>query len=643
MSNVRRAIPNLPPDTPRSLRPLLQSLREAMQVLDNSKRGNQLDAAVTFRDLKNSGLIAGLNSSPTGTRIVTTTPEVTEPEEVIESPTQPTGVHGVGGFDYTMIVWDMPTYSGHSHTEIYRVEGAENDDPVVGDAVLVGSQVGSLFVDEVQDHTGHFYWVRHVNKAAPNEKGPWHSEQGMFLQTAQRYEEIIEEARQKVISDLSVWQGGYANALAILDDEVLRLVLETQGTVETLRQGVEASEGRTTAKYDETVRSVANDLGAATTKIETLAAKTYKLNADGSIKLDGDGNPVFAGAFIDRVDAVLSTIDGQLKASIGETLTVDNGEGVSYSLSEVMSLALDTEGKFTGQWGVKQNVGDLQYGVGFVSTTDENGNVVTGFHVAAHRFSIHNPANGTAVIPFVVDGNGKVLIKETVIDIAKITTLIAEEIITEKLFATKEIHSPRVIGGSLEGTSININSGKFSVNSDGFMRARDALIENKDGEVILSSVSGLDGTYIENLTVDTLKIKKNAVTVQSFSETDTVDVPRGGSGVLWSTSHPHDGRHARGSIMLNILIEAIRTTGGGADDQITFTIEVFETSFYTVLQTHPPVTVGWPENAHTSFFTPVIMYIPDVTQDAVRVKVSAVSAGEAHTISMRVVASSAKR
>lgn len=643
MSNVRRSIPNLPADTPRSLRPLLQSLREAMQVLDNSKRGNRLDAAVTFRDLKDSGLIAGLSNASSGTRIVTTPPSDNDGGEVVEAPTQPTGVHGVGGFDYTMIVWDMPTYGGHSHTEIYRIPGNINDAPVVGDAVLVGSQVGALFVDEVEDHTGYFYWVRHVNKATPPQQGPWHSEQGLFLETAQRYDEIIEEARQKVIGDLAIWQNGYADALSILDDEVLRLVMETQGTIETLSRNIESVEGRAEAKYDETVTTVANDIGAATTRLEQLSAATFKLDVNGNLKLDADGNPIFAGAFIDRVDAVLSTLDGQLKASIGETLTVDNGEGVSYSLSEIMSLTLDADGRYEGQWGVKQNIGQLQYGVGFVSSTDENGEVFTGFHVAAHRFSIHNPANGTEVIPFIVNEKGQVLIKEAVIDIAKITRLIAEEIITEKLFATKSIHAPRIIGGSMEGTSIEINGDKFTVDSDGFMRARNAHIQDANGKVILSSVSGIDGTYIEDLTVDTLKIKENAVTVQSFSETAPVDIPKRGIDFLWSTVHPHDGQHARGSILVNVLVEAIRTTGGSPSDQIYLIAEVFDGVTTDVIQTAPQVTVGWPENANTSFFTPILMFIPDVSNDSVRVRLRAESSGEAHTVSMRVVVSSAKR
>jgi hypothetical protein len=559
----------------------------------------------------------------------------TNPDEVIEAPTAPENFEAKGGFSSIFLQWDMPDYQGHNFTRIYR-----SSTNAFGDAVWIADVFGKLHSDlDVGHYVGFYYWAKHVNKNGV--ESAIHDVAGAYAITARSYDYVIEEAKADVLEALAVWQGGVGEALDILDNKTLGLITDTADTIETLSRNVTIIENNALAKYDETITTVNSTVGTAVTKVETLAATLYETDGEGQLMLDENGNPIFRGAFIDRVDAVMAAEDGALMAAIGETLSLVQTDGTRYSLSEIMELAVDTDGRLTGQWGIKTSIDDILYGVGLAYFTDDEGEQRVGFHVAAHTFAVYNPANGEEVFPLIVNDAGEVLIDTAIIDTATITTLIAETIITEELFATKTIKGPIIEAGEFFGGSININD-NFIVNTSGYAFAKGLTIYDDAGDVVLNS-SGVDGTYINDLSVDTLKIKKNAVTVQSFSETDTVDIAKGGSGVMWSTSHPHDGQHASGSIMLNILIEAIRTTGGGADDQITFTVEVFETSFYTVLQTHPPVTVGWPENANTSFFTPIIMYVPDVTQDAVRVKVSAVSAGEAHTISMRVVASSAKR
>jgi hypothetical protein len=159
----------------------------------------------------------------------------------------------------------------------------------------------------------------------------------------------------------------------------------------------------------------------------------------------------------------------------------------------------------------------------------------------------------------------------------------------------------------------------------------------------MMDVDGVDGTYIKNLTVDTLKIKNNAVTVKSYSETDPVNVPKGGYNVMWSASHYHDGEVVKGNLLVDVVIEAIRTTGGSPADQITFTVEVFESNLYQTVLASKSITVGQPENGGISFFTPVTIFIPELSEESIRVKVTGVSAGEAHTISMSTVVQSAKR
>lgn len=521
----RRAIPHVPPDTPRSLRPLLTSIREALQVLDNSKRGSKLDAAVTFRDLekldlaslvRSSGVSGGSSSGGTGDG------ELTDPTNV-ETPTAPTGVTVAGGIDFALVRWDLPTYSGHSHTDIFRYtlgEVAEGEaQPVFGpgDAVRVGSAVAGVFTEPLPPNSEHYYWVRHVNilpepqaEGDPINYGPWHDELGTYVKTAISYDDVIEDVIADVIAGLDIWQSDFADALSILDNRSLELVLASNGTVNLLNSRVESVESTASAYYDQTVQTVASQIGSATTRVDKVEASVFRRDGDGALLLDETGEPLLASAFIDSVDAAVATADGALMAAIGDTLTVNDGSGTSYSLSEVMQVSVDNAGAYSSQWGIKASINDLQYGVGFVTYTEPNGTERTAFHVAADTFSVYDPAAGTELIPFVVR-DGKVYIKEALIDVATITTLIANTIITSELFAGKRVVSPIIEGGAFTGGSLNINN-KTIIDSNGLLRAINAVIEGRivatEGEldnVVINDTCEVNGTvYADNIEGDVL-------------------------------------------------------------------------------------------------------------------------------------------
>ncbi len=511
-SNRHRSIPQVPVDTPRNLQHLLRSLREAVQVLSDSKRGDKLDRAVTFRDLKNEGFLSSLGQSlPTSSSPVGGEGDLVGQEQ-IESPTVPTGVEGVAGFDFALITWNLPTYGGHSHTEIYRQTVSADPEQVIdyGSAVLIGSVVGNVFSDAVDAGSEHYYWLRHVNKADPPEKSAIHDVAGLRLSTADSYQSLIDDATTDVLNGLSFWQSDFDDALSILDEQSLRLVLESDGTVQLLDSRIESVETNASAYYDQTVQTVANTVGSATTRIEKLEASTFRRDGDGKLLLDAEGQPLLSSAFIDSVDAAVATVDGQLMAAIGDSITITNSEDVSYTLSQIMSMTLDNEGNYSSQWGVKQSVGDLQYGVGFVSYTEPDGTYRTAFHVAAETFSVFDPALGTEIFPFIVR-NGKVLIKEALIDIAAITTLIADRIVTAELFAGKRIVSPKITGGEITGSTLDIN-GKTTISSAGLLRAINAVVEGRivanEGElnnVTINDTCTVEGTvYADNIEGDVL-------------------------------------------------------------------------------------------------------------------------------------------
>lgn len=405
----------------------------------------------------------------------------------VEAPTAPVNFEAIGGFSSIFLQWDMPTYQGHNFTRIYR-----SSTNAFGDAVWIADVFGKLHSDtDLGYDVGFYYWARHVNKN--NVESALHDVSGVYAKTARSYDSVIDEAREDVLAGIAVWQNGVGEALQILDNKTLELVLDTNGALETLTTTIQAVQGNAQALYDDTVDAAANEMGSAVAKVETLAATLYETDTNGELKLDAEGNPIFKGAFIDRVDAVMASSNGELMAAIGTTLSIDDANGNTLSLSEVMEVALATSGDLTAQWGIKTTVDDLQYGVGLVQYTDDEGLERVAFHVAAHTFAVYNPANGEEVFPLIVNEDNEVLINTAIIDTATITTLIAETIITEDLFATKTINGPVINAGKFFGGELNIND-VATIAEDGTLTAVKAYIKGR----IEATEGYLDDVTIRN-------------------------------------------------------------------------------------------------------------------------------------------------
>lgn len=660
MSKTRTGgIPPVPGTVPREMRPFLESIREGLEV-QMGRRGKAIDRAVTFRDLGDGG-IASLNLSYNGG--ISLSPPSTG-NGPVETPPAPTNVNAHAGIDFVLLSWDLPSYNGHAFAEVYRI--TENpDDPNqtidVGSAVLIGTNNGFLYSDIVDPQSAHYYWVRFVN--VNGVAGPYHSTNGLYAETALSYDAVIDQAREDVLSSLSIWQTDVTDAMDILDNDYFKTVLGLQDTVQAVGTQLILTESRLDTKYDEFVEVIETDNLATVEKVEQLSASIYDTDENGNVILDGDGDRVFAGSFITSVDkvtadafsaeaesrnqlaaaifqvnpdgsyatdadgnillaggfntsvekvtaeereatasklntvsasifqedddgnlvldengnplltggfassveaasaddlastaaridsltaeifelnedgtikenadgspkllsafatsvdAVLATIDGELMAAIGDTLTIEK-DGVSYSLSQVMSTAIDSDGAYTAQWGVKTTINDLQYGVGFVVRTDEDGNERTGFHIAADTFSVHNPANGEEVIPFIINEDGYVLIDTLLVDTATITNLVADNIITGELFAGEKITSPIIQGGEIIGVTLNVNNKTF-IDEFGVLTGIDAYFENGYFEGEIQADSGV----LNNVTIKDTCTVEGTVYAQNI-EGDVLD------------------------------------------------------------------------------------------------------------------------
>ena len=124
-------------------------------------RGDPRDRAITLRELISSGLAIDLKASPFnpnaigGINIGFSNPQIPN----LDMPPTPTGFTANGAYSQVNLFWDFPLYTNHAHTELWR-----GSTDIIGDAQLLGIELGRSFVDAVGSGQSNYYWIRHVSQ-----------------------------------------------------------------------------------------------------------------------------------------------------------------------------------------------------------------------------------------------------------------------------------------------------------------------------------------------------------------------------------------------------------------------------------------------------------------------------------------------
>ena len=171
--------PKIPATAGPELVRYLEALQEAIDIR-LGRRGDQRDRAVTLRELIDSGLAYDLKANPFDPNNIGATNIGFAPlNEVpnLDTPPQPTGFNVSGAYSQVNMTWDFPLYNNHAHTEIWR-----HSSDSIGDAQLIGIQVGRGFVDPIGSGQTRYYWIRHVSQT--DVKGPFNATAGTVGQTA---------------------------------------------------------------------------------------------------------------------------------------------------------------------------------------------------------------------------------------------------------------------------------------------------------------------------------------------------------------------------------------------------------------------------------------------------------------------------
>lgn len=518
----------------------IDSVSKNIAILTGQTK-NTKDRAVLVRDLMDFGLLDGRGrfTGGGGTTIVgggNNGGGIVNPDP--EAPVKPINVRASAAFTTIMVQWDFPNYAGHKHAEIWRntidALGDMTDPRTEGEAVLVATVAGSMYMDSVLPETGYYYWVRFVNDDGL--AGPVHSPSGVYAETLPDIDTVIEDFQQESLATLETFQQGFNSQIAdmqqIMDDFDF-----TQKTILINEHGEEI-EALATGLFEQVVTTENN--------YESWAAELYSLQTS---FLQSDGT--LTSSFINKMAQVLAGTNGMIAGEIA-TYNVKYG-GNTYTLAEGIKVSVDLNGEYIKQWGVQSEIGDLQHGVGFI---DDNGK--TTFMVSVDNFAVFNPDGGNWEAIFGVT-DGRVIIKEAVVSdaifnniaVAFSATFENEVLVNGELTAWK-LKGAQITGNALwmvngnhslaiepddflafwygEAVYYNVETNtdnrslgnaKFALMNNGRVLARGMELYDNNNNLMMD-VNGFNGTYIKNLTVDTLKIREDAVTVPTYIETGFV-------------------------------------------------------------------------------------------------------------------------
>ena len=175
----RKSNLQVPPSWSNQDRMFGDSLKENLDIL-LGHRGDPLNAAVTFKDLIDSGIVelgSGVNAF--GGSIGNLVPVRQDNFPDLAIPPAPTSLAANGAFQSILLTWNLAQYKGHSHVEVWR-----HTSDSISDATLIGQTSGfaGVFSDNVGGNQTFYYWVRAINNNG--ELGPFNSSTGTQGQTA---------------------------------------------------------------------------------------------------------------------------------------------------------------------------------------------------------------------------------------------------------------------------------------------------------------------------------------------------------------------------------------------------------------------------------------------------------------------------
>jgi len=405
------------------------------------------------------------------------------------------------------------------------------------------------------------------------------------------------DAEDAIAAGIETFQAGYLAENYKSNAELDVAYYTKSSTDDAISSAITTLETETLTPNYATFSYLSTKFYTKTTADTAIAAKVDEFRAE---VLDDAGN--LTGAFTNKVTEVLTGPDGAIVNEIAN-YGVEYG-GDTYSIAEGIQVSVNLDGEYTKQWGVQTQVDELQHGVGFI---DDNG--TTTFMVSADNFAVFNPVDGEWEAIFGVT-DGRVVIKEAVIGDAFLNTLAVQfsAVFENEVLVNGELTAWKLKGAQITGNALWMVNGnhslaiepddylafwfgeavyynvetdtdlralgnaKFAITNQGKVLARGMMLYDNDNNLIMDA-NGVDGVYIKDLSVDTLKIKENAVTVPLYIESTTVFTDH-----VWATVLDYSfTQEFPATILINFSVLCFRQGDvSGAGDAVTISMLIYD-------------------------------------------------------------------
>lgn len=162
------------------LRILLEGVKENLEEGDGV-RGDPMSRRITLGDLVSMGMVELKGTLIDRNLTPPLTPDIAAPvgdTVVTDTPPAPSGFEVSAGFSKIVLEWDVPKYSNHGLTQVWR---AATDN--LSDAILIGTSQTFMYSDAVEPGETWFYWIRFVSDS--DVVGPYNDTVGTSATTAQ--------------------------------------------------------------------------------------------------------------------------------------------------------------------------------------------------------------------------------------------------------------------------------------------------------------------------------------------------------------------------------------------------------------------------------------------------------------------------
>ena len=427
------SIYRVPSNTEPELKRYLESVQEAVEVR-LGRRGDELDQAVTYRDLIDSNLAQKASRL---NRVIE--PIVEEPTPSMPFNTIPQNVQASGAFTKILVTWDDHQMGSlFARAEIWR--SGVND---LNSATLQSSVYGSVWTDTVDYNTTMYYWVRFVQRATSvsgNETFGAFSDPAASATTSANISAVM-----TTLSETLAGLPGY------------NLLSTTAAAATVIKQSSEPS-----------TRVGGGALQANDIWLDTDNGQIYTRNASNNAWVAGRDSSLVT--LYGSTSYTGSTITGAMATAQSDIVTVTNAQNstastvtslnstVSGHTSSISTLNTttashtgDLDAMYVLQVSTESNSTKSVAGMVVGSNASDGSGAQSYVQFQADKFVVWNGSNGNTA-PFTVSSNTVYIANAMIQDAAITNAKIADATIETGKIVT--LNADKIRSGTIEGSTV---------------------------------------------------------------------------------------------------------------------------------------------------------------------------------------------